>query len=568
VFADHIARGKLKKKEGDMSRQKCGILVLDEIGTVRLSEGLCEDESLVAELTRLWRDRGVRRLKEVFPLSNKERPLMASAIIAGQAVCFLVSENDPDEALSEFISSVAFSDDILRHFVTNPYEAITVVDAAGKLQYMSPVHEKFFGLQHGEAVGMPVTEVIENTKLQEVALSGRAQIGRVQQMNGITRVVSRTPIFDQKKRCVGAIGQVMFKGPEALEELRTELTRVRQELDFYKRELSGIRNRSYGLHQIVGNSEAVRRLKDDILRIAPLDVPVLIVGESGTGKELVAHAIHLLSPRSAQPLVLVNAAAMPSTLVEAELFGYEGGAYTGADRKGRKGKFEQADTGTLFLDEIGDMPVDTQVKLLRTLQDGSFERVGGDRRRHSDFRLITASNRDFDVMIEESTFRLDLFYRIAALTLRMPPLRERLDDIGLLADTFLASFADRHGVPRKALGPDVVGFLQSRPWPGNIRQLQHDIERAAIFSDADAISIADFGYTGLPTKDTLVGGYAALSAQRSAPSNDVWAAKDRVESELIVETMQRLKGNKKRVAEELGVSRSYLYKRLSELSMV
>ncbi|MFP6558934.1 sigma-54 interaction domain-containing protein [Paraburkholderia sp. B3] len=498
---------------------------------------------------------------------NKERPLMVSAFKAAQAVCFLVSVNDTNEALSEFISSVDFSDDILRHFVTNPYEAITVVDQAGKLLYMSPVHEKFFGLRHGEAVGQPVTEVIENTRLQEVAVSGRAQIGRVQEMNGVARVVNRVPIFDKGKRCVGAIGQVMFKGVEALEEMRGELTRVRQELDFYKRELSGIRNRSYGLQQIVGNSDAIKRLKEDILRIAPLDVPVLIVGESGTGKELVAHAIHMLSPRSANPLVLVNAAAMPSTLVEAELFGYEGGAYTGADRKGRKGKFEQADTGTLFLDEIGDMPLDVQVKLLRTLQDGSFERVGGERRRHSDFRLITASNRDFDSMIEESTFRLDLFYRIAAITLRLPPLRERLDDIGLLADVFLQGFADRHGVPKKRLGPEVVRFLQSRPWPGNIRQLQHAVERAAIFSDSDTISVVDFGLSFDPAKETPPASYAVLSAQRDNAPNDVWAAKDRLESELIVETMQRLKGNKKRVAEELGVSRSYLYKRLSELSI-
>jgi transcriptional regulator with PAS, ATPase and Fis domain len=555
------------EQEGDMSRQECGVLVLDGDGTVRLSAGLCEDASLIAELSGLWRDRADRRLKQVFPLTNKERPLMVSSFMAAQAVCFLVSENDANEALSEFISSVDFSDDILRHFVTNPYEAITVVDSAGKLLYMSPVHEKFFGLRHGEAVGQPVTAVIENTKLQEVAVSGRAQIGRVQEMNGVTRVVSRVPIFDKTKRCVGAIGQVMFKGVDALEDMRGELARMRQELDFYKRELSGMRNRSYGLQQIVGNSDAVKRLKEDILRIAPLDVPVLIVGESGTGKELVAHAIHMLSPRNANPLVLVNAAAMPSTLVEAELFGYEGGAYTGADRKGRKGKFEQADTGTLFLDEIGDMPLDTQVKLLRTLQDGSFERVGGDRRRHSDFRLITASNRDFDSMIEESTFRLDLFYRIAAVTLRLPPLRERLDDIGLLADTFLQGFAERHGVPKKKIGPDVVRFLQSRPWPGNIRQLQHAIERAAIFSDSDAISINDFGLSFDHVKETPSAGYAALSAQREDSPNDVWAAKDRVESELIVETMQRLKGNKKRVAEELGVSRSYLYKRLSELSI-
>jgi PAS domain S-box-containing protein len=553
-----------------MSRQKCGILVLDEAGNSLLTAGLCEDALLAAELATLWRERVDTRLKQVFPLTNREQALLVSTIDAGSAVCFLVFESEAGEALAEFMATVDFSDDILRHFVTNPYEAITVVDSAGKLLYMSPVHEKFFGLRHGEATGQPVTEVIENTRLQEVATSGRAQIGQVQEMNGVVRIVTRTPIFDRNKRRVGAIGQVMFKGPEAIEELRSELTRVRQELDFYKRELSGMRNRAYGLDQIVGTSDAVRRLKDDIVRIAPLDVPVLIVGESGTGKELVAHAIHLLGPRSANPMVLVNAAAMPSTLVEAELFGYEGGAFTGADRKGRKGKFEQADNGTLFLDEIGDMPLDTQVKLLRTLQDGNFERVGGDRRLHSDFRLISASNRDFDAMIAQSTFRLDLFYRIAAVTLRLPPLRERLEDIPLLADTFLANFAERHAVPKKRIAPDVIDYLQSKPWPGNIRQLQHEIERAAIFSDSPTITLASFGYAvgGTPAAPgTANAGFGPLEAQREKVTRDVRAAKERAESELIIEAMERLKGNKKRVAEELGVSRSYLYKRLSELSI-
>jgi len=556
-----------------MARQTCGILVLDEAGNSLLAAGLCEDSLLAQELATLWRERADVKLKQVFPLTNREQALIATTIEAGSAVCFLLFASDAGEALAEFVATVDFSDDILRHFVTNPYEAITVVDSAGKLLYMSPVHERFFGLRHGEATGHPVTKIIENTRLQEVAVSGRAQIGQVQEMNGVVRIVSRTPIFDRSKRRVGAIGQVMFKGPEALEELRSELTRVRQELDFYKRELSGIRNRTYGLDQIVGTSEAVRRLKDDIVRIAPLDVPVLIVGESGTGKELVAHALHLLSPRSANPMVLVNAAAMPSTLVEAELFGYEGGAFTGADRKGRKGKFEQADNGTLFLDELGDMPLDTQVKLLRTLQDGNFERVGGDRRIHSDFRLISASNRDFDAMIEQSTFRLDLFYRVAAVTLRLPPLRERLEDIPLLADTFLENFAERHGVPKKRLAPEAVAWLQSRPWPGNIRQLHHEIGRAAIFSDSTTITLANFGQTAAgaapaPGSTGAVStGYGPLEAQREKATRDVRAAKERAESELIVEAMQRLKGNKKRVAEELGVSRSYLYKRLSELAI-
>jgi len=339
-----------------MQQQTTGVLVLDVGGQVRFAAGLGSDTSVIDSLTGLWSRRNVTPLKRVFALTSLEQPLTIATVSTTQGACFLVFQAPEADELTEFVASVDFSDDILRHFITNPYEAITVVDKEGTLRYISPIHEKFFGLRHGEGAGRPVTEVIENTRLQEVARSGKGEIGQVQEMNGVTRIVTRTPIFDRNKNRVGAIGQVMFKGPEAIEHLSSELSRVRQELDFYKRELSGIRNRSFGLDQIIGNSEVMRRLKDDIVRVAPLDVPVLLVGDSGTGKELVAHAIHLLSGRNDKPLVLVNAAAMPANLVESELFGYESGAFTGADKKGRKGKFELANTGSLFLDEIGDMP--------------------------------------------------------------------------------------------------------------------------------------------------------------------------------------------------------------------
>jgi transcriptional regulator with PAS, ATPase and Fis domain len=545
-----------------MKREPEGILVMDSDGNPTFASGLARDGLISDHLSRLWRNRDRIPLRRLSAMTDLERPLTVAAIPTRDAVCFLIFAIAAADELSEFLASVDSAEDILRHFITDPFKAMIVVDTEGKISYMSAIHERFFGLKHGEAIGRHVTEVIENTKLHEVVATGKGQVAQLQEMNGITRVVSRLPIFDRNKRVVAAIGQVMFKGPEAIRELTGELARVKQELDFYKRELSGIRNRTYGLDQIVGNSDAVRRLKEDILRVAPLDVPVLLAGESGTGKEMVAHAIHMLSPRSDKPLVLVNSAAMPANLVESELFGYEAGAFTGADRKGRKGKFEAADTGTLFLDEIGDMPIDMQVKLLRVLQDGQFERIGGDRAKHSDFRLISASNRDFKAMIANSSFRLDLFYRISAVTLRLPPLSERLEDIPELADTFLDAFANRHHVPKKSISEAAIRFLQSRAWPGNIRQLQHAIERAAIFCDGPTLLVSDFG---------SLEGFAATSGGRQPVASlpmgkgaaDLRGAKERVESELILEAMRRTGGNKKRVAEELGISRSYLYKRLS-----
>ncbi|MBP0624368.1 sigma-54 interaction domain-containing protein [Cupriavidus consociatus] len=546
-----------------MKREPKGILVLDEHGTTTFSSALGQDSLISQVLCRLWQNRGRVPVKRLSALTELDHPMTVAAIPTRDAVCFLIFDSQEADDFSEFLAGVDVAEDILRHLITDPHKAMVVVDSDSRITYMSPIHERFFGLRHGEAIGKDVSAVIENTRLHEVVSTGKGQVAQLQEMNGVTRVVSRYPILDRNRRVVAAVGQVIFKGPESIRRLTVELTKVRQELDFYRRELSGIRNRSYGLDQIVGSSDAVRRLKDDILRLAPLDVPVLLTGESGTGKEMVAHAIHMLSPRSDKPLVLVNAAAMPPNLVESELFGYEPGAFTGADRKGRKGKFEAADSGTLFLDEIGDMPVDMQVKLLRILQDGRFERIGGDRALHSDFRLISASNRDFSAMIANATFRLDLFYRISAVTLRLPPLRERLEDIPELADSFLEAFSIRHGVPKKSISASTIRFLQTRSWPGNVRQLQHAIDRAAIFCDGPVLSIRDFGSIECiePGADGAQGDGAQTRAKPG--SYEIREATARVESEMIMEAMRRAGGNKSRVAEQLGISRSYLYKRLS-----
>ncbi|TMS58263.1 sigma-54-dependent Fis family transcriptional regulator [Imbroritus primus] len=554
-----------------MRRDTEGILVLDEDGQTRFASGLGIDAAVAQTLSRVWMQRSGVPVKRLFALPGIEPAHSVAALVASQGVCFLIFAAGEGDELTEFIATVDCAADIFRYFITNPYEAMNVIDAAGNLLYMSPIHERSIGLKRGDAIGRPVRDVIENTRLQEVVMTGKPQIGEAHESHGVTRIVSRIPIFDRNRKLVAAIGQVMFKGPQAIpqaiQDISNELARVRQERDFYKRELSGIRNRSYGLDQIVGSSNAIKRLKEDVLRVAPLDVPVLLVGESGTGKELVAHALHLLSPRGDKSLTLVNAAAMPANLVESELFGYEGGAFTGADKRGRKGKFELSNSGSLFLDEIGDMPLEMQVKLLRVLQDGTFQRVGGDRLLHSDFRLISASHRDFQQMIADNTFRLDLFYRISAVTLYLPPLRDRLEDIPELADTFLAAFAKRQGVPKKSIDDHVIRYLQSCSWPGNVRQLQHAVERAAIFSDGDKLAIESFGglERSADTGASLEKEYRPFDMPTNPGRFDVWEAKQRVELELIAEAMERTGGNKKRVAEELGISRSYLYKQLRML---
>ncbi|HWL28093.1 MAG TPA: sigma 54-interacting transcriptional regulator [Burkholderiaceae bacterium] len=550
-----------------MSGYAEGVLVLDDAAEAVFTTGLGADDAVIAALARIWSARNLTPIKRLFVVTCGRQSLNVVSLPAEQGVCFLIFDQGDGDELTEFIATVDCAADIFRYFITNPYEAMNVIDPQGNVLYMSPIHERSIGLTRGGAIGRPVSDVIENTRLQDVVRTGKPQIGETYEAKGVTRIVSRIPIFDRNKKLVAGIGQVMFKGPQAIpqaiQDMSNELERVRQERDFYRRELSGIKNRSYGLDQIIGSSDAIKRLKQKIIRVAPLDVPVLLVGESGTGKELVAHAIHRLSSRADKSMTLVNAAAMPLNLVESELFGYEGGAFTGADRRGKKGKFELSHNGSLFLDEIGDMPTDMQVKLLRVLQDGTFQRVGGERQLKSDFRLISASHRNFQQMIKDEEFRLDLFYRISAVTVQMPALRDRLEDIPELVDTFLFAFAKRHGVPKKHAGEEVLEYLQSCQWPGNVRQLQHAVERAAIFSDGPELSIESFG--GLE-QDVLMGAaeqeYRPLGLPAEQGRFDVWEAKQRVGRALIVEAMERMGGNKKRVAEELGISRSYLYKQL------
>ena len=550
-----------------------GVLILGADEKELAAGGIAARRELATRIVSGWRD-AQRRDQRVFPVEGPDgSAVVVVALPTPDATALVAMQQEGRDSLFELVSSVDFAGDILAHFVTSPFEAITVVDREGILRYMSPVHELFFGLSSGASVGRHVTDVVENSRLHHVAATGKAEIGSLHEMRGVTRVVTRHPIRNSKGETVGAMGQVMFKGPEQLQALSNELTKLKSEVAFYRRELNDLKKRSYGLDQMVGNSLAMQQLKQQIVKVAPLDVPVLLTGESGTGKELAAHAIHKLSSRRDASMVMVNAAAMPATLVESELFGYEAGSFTGAERKGRRGKIEQADRGTLFFDEVGDMPAEVQVKLLRVLQDGSFQRVGGNELRHSDFRLISATNRNMAGMIADGTFRLDLFYRIGGVTIRLPALRERLEDIPLLAELALNQFAERHGVRPKKLSAEALEFLQSQRWPGNVRQLMHMVERAAIFGDADAIKPADFGLIDpevsegpreVPLADP--GGESALerAGGRSEPMR-VSSAVEQVEEQLIRQAMARYHGNKKRVATELGISRSYLYKRLTQM---
>jgi PAS domain S-box-containing protein len=260
-------------------------------------------------------------------------------------------------------------------------------------------------------------------------------------------------------------------------ESERKIATLTAETEVLRKEIRELRD--FG--EILGTSPPMQRMLEDLRQVAATDASVLILGETGTGKELVARAVHELSPRRSKPLVKVNCGAIPASLIESELFGHEKGAFTGATGR-REGRFSMADGGTIFLDEVGEIPPDLQVKLLRVLQEGEFESVGGDRTRSVDVRVIAATNRDLEAMMREGTFRQDLYYRLNVFPLRVPPLRERSEDVELLARTFAERFAQRLGRPLAPLTADGLAKLCRYEWPGNVRELQNVIERAVITS--------------------------------------------------------------------------------------
>jgi PAS domain S-box-containing protein len=538
-----------------------GVLVTDETGKIVFADGFGDDQrvrSLAAD--KAWIAEARDRRLQLLIVDRRTFVVLASPLGRGNLLMFSSPNSKP---VIDFIGSVDFAYDIFEYLLTNPFDAMTVVDSVGRIVYISPVHEGFFGLAHGEANGKPVKQVIENSRLDKVVSSGKAEVGEIQRMRGVERVVTRVPIKKNEK-IVGAIGRVMFKGPQQVETLSRRINALEGEVEFYKREAAALRARTYVIDDLVGDSPAMQRLRREILKVAPLELPILIIGESGSGKELVAHALHRLSPRRDSAFVMVNAAALPATLVESELFGYEPGAFTGADRKGRKGKFEQAAEGSIFLDEIGDMPIEVQAKLLRVLQDRMIERIGGERAYEVDFRLVSATNHNLQDLVANGKFRLDLYYRISPIILQVPPLRSRIDDIPLLAKRFMADVATRHQRPIPTLSEGALSYLMEQSWPGNVRQLRHEVERAFVFAEEDLITADAFAQNG-NLRATLSAGFSVNADPVKSVFGSLRDTVDQVEIEMIQKALAQHNGNKKKAAQELGISRSYLYKVLGEV---
>ncbi len=454
-------------------------------------------------------------------------------------------------------------------------QGMMVVDRQHRIVWISEGYKDFLPALGFEAesdfVGKPVEEVVPYTLMAEVIETGRPIMIDLLTNKAGTFLVSRLPLRDAQGQVIGALGMVLMDHPEStMQPLMAKFGRLQHELELARRQLADERSRNrrpkYTIATYIGASPAALEVKRMARRVAGTGSNVLLLGETGTGKELLAHAIHAASARAARHFVGVNIAAMPETLLEAEFFGVAPGAYTGAERKGRDGKFKLADGGTLFLDEIGDMQLALQAKLLRALQEQEIEPLGSNQVITVDVRVIAATSRDLGQMVSQGRFRADLYYRLNVLPIRLPALRERLADIEALADALLDDIARRSGLPHKQLSSEALDRLARHDWPGNIRELRNALEQAALMTDELVLRAAHFSdMLGVARGDPSAAPAALADVDTAA--NDALRPLPYQVAELelaaIAAALQATGGNRMAAARMLKISRAAFYDKLA-----
>lgn len=446
--------------------------------------------------------------------------------------------------------------EFLNLILDNIYNGVMITDAEGYVTHFNTPYGLYLGVDPRAQIGKHCTEVIENTRMHIVAKTGKAEINKSHRIKGQNMVVQRIPIRKDGK-VIAVFGQVMFKDVRDVEKLAQKLSLLESKVELYEKELLSLRSTRYTIDSIVGVSGSIELLKQEALKAAATNLPVLVTGESGTGKELFAQAIHHASPRRLYPFVRINCAAIPRDLLESELFGYEQGAFTGALAKGKPGKIELAHGGTVFLDEIGDLPLEMQPKLLRVLEEKEVERVGGNSLVRVDFRLIAASNQPLEEMIGEGRFRKDLFYRLNVIPIHVPPLRKRQEDIIPLARHILRQVVRDLPSPEIRIDPEAEEALRNHEWHGNVRQLVNVLERIASFLEGDVIRLRDLPfhlYKNQPHA-SAAGGAMLKGAQ------------NRAEEDAIRYALAAANNNKARAAKLLGIHRTLLYKKMRKFNI-
>ncbi|WFU40946.1 sigma 54-interacting transcriptional regulator [Bradyrhizobium sp. CB82] len=443
-------------------------------------------------------------------------------------------------------------------------EGAIAVDRNGRVVYVNEKYVTAIGLSHeSEALGRPIEEIIPNSLLRRVVETGEPIILDIMELGGQQLVVTRMPIEDERGNIIGAIGFVLYDRLEGLKPLLARVAQLENDLRLARRQLSHPRAARFTFADYVGTTSGIAQAKELAARAARQNVTVLLTGETGTGKEMLAQAIHNASSRAEKPFVSVNVAAIPDTLIESEFFGTAPGAYTGADRKGREGKFRIADGGTLFLDEIGEMPLQLQAKLLRVLQEREIEPLGSDKVTKIDVRVVAATNVDLHKRVSEGAFRADLYYRLNVLSIGLPPLRDCLDDLPDICARLLEDISATGDYVNARITPSALAALARYDWPGNVRELRNILERALILSDSGRLTGEDFarilpvGVDTRPVAQVRTGGTVIPYAEAEAE----------FEKHTLEQALAASNGQISEAAKMLQISRATFYKKLAKFGL-
>jgi transcriptional regulator with PAS, ATPase and Fis domain len=446
----------------------------------------------------------------------------------------------------------------------NLCEGAIAIDRAGHVVYVNEKYLPSLGLKHAsQALGRPIEEIIPNSLMRRVAETGEPILLDIMELGGEQLVVTRMPIEDENRNIIGAIGFVLYDHLDSLKPLIARMGQLEVDLRVAKRQLSQARTARFTFDDYVGETAEIARAKELAGRAARQSVTVLLSGETGTGKELLAQAIHNASSRADKPFVSVNVAAIPDSLIESEFFGTVPGAFTGADRKGRDGKFRIADGGTLFLDEIGEMPLQLQVKLLRVLQEREIEPVGSDKVTRVDVRVIAATNLDLQKRVGDGAFRADLYYRLNVLSIPLPPLRECVSDLPAICARLLDDIIRSGDYVNARLTPSGLAALAQYDWPGNARELRNILERALILSDSGRLTGEDFARI-LPVGAELATTAAARPAGVVIPFAQ---AEAEFERQTLESALAASNGQISEAARMLRISRATFYKKLAKFGL-
>lgn len=442
----------------------------------------------------------------------------------------------------------------LLQMVEEMIDGATIVDHRSRVVWFSEGQLALLGgVRLDDVVGQEIERVIPHSRLREVVETGLPQPMDIIQYGDKSLLVTRLPLRDETGEIIGAFAFALKNSIPHLRPIAERVHQLQSRLARMEQALSTTRSHRYTSEQILGASAAMRDVGRLLRRAAQVRSPVLLLGETGTGKEMAAHAIHAASCRVNRPFVAINVAAVPENLLEAEFFGVAPGAFTGAARQPRPGKFQIAHEGTLFLDEIGDMQLALQAKLLRALQDGEVEPVGSNQLARVDVRVIAATSRSLTDMVRAGTFRQDLYYRLNVLSIRLPPLRERHGDIELLAGKFSERIAQTYAMALRPIAPPALDLLEAHSWPGNVRELGNVIEQVYVRTDGDQIKAADVTEVLEIDTDEPTGRTPSPVSLSSAITN--------LERTMITDALSK-HGSRQAAAQALGVSRSNLYAKM------